>query len=87
MTGSTFSISNLGMLGAASFSAIINPPETAILVVGKIIDTAVPVQQEIVVRPMLTLTLRIDHRVIDGAEGTRFLSDLKAVLENPYLLI
>ncbi len=87
MSGSTFSISNLGMLGATRFTALINPPETAILAVGKIADLAVPLHQEVVVRPVMTLTLGIDHRVIDGAAGTRFLTDLKSLLENPYLLI
>ncbi len=87
MSGSTFSISNLGMLGAASFTAIINPPETAILAVGKISDTVVAVDGQVGVRPMMNLTLGIDHRVIDGAAGTRFLTDLKALLENPYLMM
>jgi pyruvate dehydrogenase E2 component (dihydrolipoamide acetyltransferase) len=87
MTGSTFSISNLGMFGIESFTAIINPPEAAILAVGKIMDTAVPVGKELTIRPMMALTLAVDHRVVDGAQAARFLAGLKEVLENPYLLI
>ena len=87
MTGSTFTISNLGMFGIESFTAIINPPESAILAVGKIMDTVVSLQDEVVVRPMMNLTLSADHRVVDGATGARFLADLKAALENPYVLV
>jgi pyruvate dehydrogenase E2 component (dihydrolipoamide acetyltransferase) len=87
MTGSTFTISNLGMLGIESFTAIINPPEAAILAVGKIQDTVVPAGEELVIRPMMALTLAVDHRVVDGAQAARFLAGLKEVLENPYLLI
>lgn len=87
MTGSTFTISNLGMFGIESFTAIINPPETAILAVGKMIDTPQALDGQIVIRPMLQLTLALDHRVSDGARAARFLTDLKAVLEDPYLLI
>jgi pyruvate dehydrogenase E2 component (dihydrolipoamide acetyltransferase) len=87
MTGSTFTISNLGMFGIESFTAIINPPESAILAVGKIVDTPVSVDGEVVVRPMMNLTLCVDHRIADGATGARFLADLKSALENPYLLI
>lgn len=87
MSGSTFTITNLGMMGISSFTAIINPPETAILAVGKILDTPVAVAREVVIRPVLNLTLAVDHRVIDGALAAAFLADLKSVLENPYLLI
>jgi pyruvate dehydrogenase E2 component (dihydrolipoamide acetyltransferase) len=87
MTGSTFTISNLGMFGIESFTAIVNPPESAILAVGKIVDTLVEVEGQIELRPRMHLTLSADHRVVDGAAGARFLADLKAVLENPYLLI
>jgi pyruvate dehydrogenase E2 component (dihydrolipoamide acetyltransferase) len=87
MSGSTFTISNLGMFGIESFTAIINPPESAILAVGKIMDTPVVVDKEIVVRPMMNLTISADHRVIDGATAANFLQDLKRTLENPYLLI
>jgi pyruvate dehydrogenase E2 component (dihydrolipoamide acetyltransferase) len=87
MTGSTFTISNLGMFGIESFAAIINPPESAILAVGKIVDTPIDVDGQIKLRPKMQLTLSADHRIVDGAAGARFLADLKAVLENPYLLI
>jgi pyruvate dehydrogenase E2 component (dihydrolipoamide acetyltransferase) len=87
MTGSTFTISNLGMFGIESFTAIINPPEAAILAVGKMVDTPVAQAGQIGLRPMMQLTLSADHRIADGATGARFLADLKAALENPYLLI
>jgi pyruvate dehydrogenase E2 component (dihydrolipoamide acetyltransferase) len=87
MTGSTFTVSNLGMFGIESFNAIINPPESAILAVGKIVDTPVKADGGIELRPMMSLTVCVDHRVVDGAGAARFLSDLKATLENPYLLI
>ena len=87
MSGSTFTISNLGMFGIESFTAIINPPETAILAVGKIVDTPMSTGDEIELRPMMNLTLSADHRIVDGATAARFLAELKATLENPYLLI
>jgi pyruvate dehydrogenase E2 component (dihydrolipoamide acetyltransferase) len=87
MAGSTFTISNLGMFGIESFTAIINPPESAILAVGKIVDTPVDVEGQIELRPTMHLTLSADHRIVDGAAAARFLADLKAILENPYLLI
>jgi pyruvate dehydrogenase E2 component (dihydrolipoamide acetyltransferase) len=87
MTGSTFTISNLGMFGIESFTPIINPPESAILAVGKIVDMPIGVEEGFELRPMMNLTLSADHRVVDGVAGARFLSDLKATLENPYLLI
>jgi pyruvate dehydrogenase E2 component (dihydrolipoamide acetyltransferase) len=87
MSGSTFTISNLGMFGIESFTAIINPPEAAILAVGQIVDAPVGADQQVVLRPMMNLTLSVDHRVVDGAAGARFLADLKKTLENPYLLI
>ena len=87
MTGSTFTISNLGMFDIESFSAIINPPEAAILAVGKIVNKPSDVNGELLIKPMMNMTLSVDHRVVDGAGGARFLSDLKSVLENPYLLL
>jgi pyruvate dehydrogenase E2 component (dihydrolipoamide acetyltransferase) len=87
MSGSTFTISNLGMYGVESFNAIINPPESAILAVGKMVDTPVAYQNQIVLRPMMELTACADHRISDGATVARFLADLKNVLENPYLLV
>jgi pyruvate dehydrogenase E2 component (dihydrolipoamide acetyltransferase) len=87
MSGSTFTISNLGMFDIESFTPIINPPEVAILAVGKIVDMPVGAEGGVELRPMMNLTLSADHRVVDGATGARFLSDLKNTLENPYLLI
>jgi len=87
MSGSTFTISNLGMFGIESFTAIINPPESAILAVGAIVDTMLSSGEGVEPRPMMNLTLSADHRVVDGAVAARFLAELKATLENPYLLI
>ena len=87
MTGSTFTISNLGMFGIESFNAIINPPEAAILAIGKMMDTPVKCADGCAFRPMIQLTASADHRIVDGAGVARFLSDLKSTLENPYLLI
>lgn len=87
MSGSTFTISNLGMFGIESFTAIINPPESAILAVGKIVDTYIKVADEMVLRPVMNLTLSADHRIVDGAAAANFLVELKNTLENPYLLI
>ena len=68
-TGSTFSVSNLGMFGIHEFTAIINPPEAGILAVGGIEDTPVVVDGQVVVRPRMRVTMSCDHRVIDGAPG------------------
>lgn len=87
MSGSTFTISNLGMFGIESFTAIINPPESAILAVGKIVDTYIKVENEMTVRPVMNLTISADHRIVDGAAAANFLVELKNTLENPYLLI
>jgi pyruvate dehydrogenase E2 component (dihydrolipoamide acetyltransferase) len=87
MSGSTFTITNLGMFGIENFTAIINPPETAILAVGKMTDTPIVINGQVVVRPMMSLTIAVDHRVNDGARAAKFLMELKATLENPYLLI
>lgn len=87
MSGSTFTISNLGMFGIEQFQAIINPPEVAILAVGKIIEMPVGIEGKIELAPVMHLTLSADHRIVDGVAGARFLADLKEVLENPYLMI
>ena len=87
MTGSTFTISNLGMFEIDQFSAILQPPEAAILAVGRIADKPVVRNGEILIRPMMTLTLSIDHRVLDGAIGASFLQSLKNYIENPFNLI
>jgi pyruvate dehydrogenase E2 component (dihydrolipoamide acetyltransferase) len=87
LQGSTFSISNLGMLGIDQFTALINPPEAAILAVGRTIEKVVKHEGSLVARPYMTLTLSVDHRVADGAAAARFLSELRSVIEEPYLLV
>lgn len=86
-TGSTFSISNLGMFGIEEFTAVINPPEAAILAVGAIADKVVAVDGEMQVRPRMRVTLSCDHRVIDGATGAAFLQTLQRYLEEPMMMI
>ncbi len=86
-TGATFSVSNLGMFGIHEFTAIINPPEAGILAVGGIEDTPVAVDGEVVVRPRMRITMSCDHRVIDGAQGSRFLQTLKGMLEEPTAIL
>lgn len=86
-TGATFSISNLGMFGIKEFTAIINPPEAAILAIGTAKQTAVVENGEIVVRNVMSVTMSCDHRVIDGATGAKFLQTFKQMLENPILML
>jgi pyruvate dehydrogenase E2 component (dihydrolipoamide acetyltransferase) len=83
MSNSTFTVSNLGMFGIDWFSAILQPPEAAILAVGRIVDKVVVRDGQIVIRPIMTLTLSIDHRVLDGVSGSNFLQSLKDYIENP----
>jgi pyruvate dehydrogenase E2 component (dihydrolipoamide acetyltransferase) len=82
-TGSTFSVSNLGMFGVDQFTAVINPPEAAILAVGAVKQEPAVRNGQIVVGHTMRVTLSIDHRALDGATGARFLADLTALLENP----
>lgn len=86
-TGATFSISNLGMFGIKEFTAIINPPEAAILAIGG--SNAMPVVRDgqIVVRNIMNVTMSCDHRVIDGATGAKFLQTFKEMLENPGMML
>jgi len=79
----TFTISNLGMFDVDSFNAIINPPQAAILAVGRIVDKVVPVDGLPAVRPILTLNLSFDHRVVDGVRGAEFLQTLSNLIQNP----
>ena len=79
----TFTISNLGMFDVDSFNAIINPPQAAILAVGRIVDKVVPVDGLPEVRPILTLSLSFDHRVVDGVRGAEFLQTLSNLIQNP----
>lgn len=87
MKGGTFTISNLGMFEVDSFTAIVNPPETCILAVGRIVDKPVVVDGQIVIRPMMNLCLSYDHRVIDGAPSAHFLQCVKHYIENPVWLL
>ena len=86
-TGSTFSISNLGMFGIEEFTAVINPPEAGILAVGTVEERPVVVDGQVVVQPRMRITMSCDHRVIDGAEGARFLATLKSFLEEPAAIL
>ncbi len=87
-TGGTFTISNLGMFDIVEFTAIINQPESAILALGKIQDRPVVTpEKEIKIKPIMNITLSCDHRVIDGAEGAKFLKTLKDLMENPLRLL
>lgn len=86
-TGGTFCVSNLGMMGIERFSAIINPPNAAILAVGATVKKPVVVKDQIVIGERMALTLSCDHRVVDGALGALFLNAVKAHLETPALLL
>lgn len=86
-SGATFTVSNLGMFGIDEFTAIVNPPQVGILAVGSMTDTPVVRDGQIVIRPMMNLVLTYDHRVIDGAPAAQFLSRVKELLENSYLMI
>jgi pyruvate dehydrogenase E2 component (dihydrolipoamide acetyltransferase) len=86
-TGSTFSVSNLGMFGIREFTAIINPPEAGILAVGAVEEIPAVVDGQVVVRPRMRITMSCDHRVIDGAQGSRFLNTVKAMLEEPAAIL
>jgi pyruvate dehydrogenase E2 component (dihydrolipoamide acetyltransferase) len=87
LSGATFSVSNLGMLPVDEFSAIVNPPEAAILAVGAIAEKPVVQNGQLAVGRRMRVTLSCDHRVLDGAMGARFLGDLKALLEAPLGLL
>jgi len=86
-TGNTFTVSNLGMMDIDEFTAIINPPDSCILAIGKIEATPVVENGAVVVRNLLKLTLSCDHRVVDGAVGAAFMQTLKAYLENPVTML
>ena len=86
-TGGTFSVSNLGMLDIDEFTAVINPPETGILAVGRMVQQPVVHEGTVAIRRRMRLTMSCDHRVIDGATGARFLQTLKGMLENPLALV
>jgi pyruvate dehydrogenase E2 component (dihydrolipoamide acetyltransferase) len=87
LEGGTFTISNLGMFRVEQFTAVLNPPQAAIVAVGAIEDRAVPVGAELAVRPMMTMTATFDHRAVDGAPAASFLQTLKESLEEPGLML
>jgi pyruvate dehydrogenase E2 component (dihydrolipoamide acetyltransferase) len=84
MTGGTFTITNLGMYGVDLFIPIINPPETAILAVGKVTEKPVVVNGQVTIKPIMGLTLAYDHRIVDGAPAARFLQKVRQVLESGF---
>jgi len=86
-TGSTFSVSNLGMMQIDQFTAIINPPEVAILAVGTAEDTPVIMNGDLTTRKRVRVTMSCDHRAVDGAVGARFLQTLRRLIENPLMLV
>ena len=85
-TGATFSISNLGMFGIEEFTAVINPPEGAILAVGAMAAKPVVKENQVAIRQTMRVTMSCDHRVIDGAVGPKFLQTFKQIMENPLYL-
>jgi pyruvate dehydrogenase E2 component (dihydrolipoamide acetyltransferase) len=85
--GGGFTLSNLGMYGVDAFNAIVNPPQAAILAVGRIADRVIAVNGQPVVQPTLTLTLSCDHRALDGARGAQFLGALAELIEEPLALL
>ena len=87
ITGGTFTLSNLGMYNVDTFMAIVNTPQAAILAVGRIADRLVPVDGQASVKPMMTLSLSCDHRVVDGARAAQFLDDLAKLIEDPWRLL
>ena len=86
-TGSTFSVSNLGMFGIDQFTAIINPPECGILAIGTASEQVVVVDGAVGTRTVLRVTMSCDHRAIDGAVGARFMQTLRRMIENPLMLV
>ena len=87
MRGGTFTLTNLGMYGIDAFMPLINPPETAVLGVGRIVAKPVVHNGEVVVRQMVALSLSFDHRVVDGGPAARFLQEVKGLVEEPGLLL
>jgi pyruvate dehydrogenase E2 component (dihydrolipoamide acetyltransferase) len=87
LDGGTFTISNLGMFGVDQFIAVLNPPQASILAVGQTREQVVPRDGELLVLPLMTMTLTCDHRAVDGATGAAFLGTIKAFLEFPGLAL
>ncbi len=86
LAGATFTVSNLGMFGIHGFTAVINPPQAAILAVGAVEPRPVVRDGEVVVRQMLTATMASDHRILYGADAARFLGRVRELLEQPVAL-
>jgi pyruvate dehydrogenase E2 component (dihydrolipoamide acetyltransferase) len=86
LEGGSFTITNLGTYAVDQFNAIVNPPQSAIMSVGRIKDRPVGINGELALRPTMIVTLSIDHRILDGAEGARFLDTLVKIIEAPYLI-
>ncbi len=87
ISGGTFTLTNLGMYNIDAFDAIVNTPQAAILSVGRIADRVVPVDRQVAIRPMMVMTLSLDHRVVDGARAAQFLDDLANLIEHPWGLM
>jgi pyruvate dehydrogenase E2 component (dihydrolipoamide acetyltransferase) len=87
ISGGTFTLTNLGMYNVDAFDAIVNTPQAAILSVGRIADRVVPVNGQVAIRPMMIMTLSLDHRVVDGAHAAQFLDDLANLIESPLGLL
>lgn len=87
ISGGTFTITNLGMFDVRDFTPIINPPQCAILGVGAMTDCPVAIDDSVVIRPIMVLSLTFDHRIVDGAQGAQFLKRVKELVQNPLLLL
>jgi pyruvate dehydrogenase E2 component (dihydrolipoamide acetyltransferase) len=87
LEGGTFSVSNLGMMDASNFIAVINPPQAAILAVAATHKQFVPIDGQPVIRDLMTMTMSTDHRILSGAAVARFLQEVKRLLQNPYSLL
>jgi pyruvate dehydrogenase E2 component (dihydrolipoamide acetyltransferase) len=87
LEGGTFSVSNLGMMDASNFIAVINPPQAAILAIAATRKQFVPIDGQPVIRDMMTMTMSSDHRIISGATVARFLQEVKRLLQTPYSLL
>jgi len=87
LEGGTFTLSNLGVYGVDQFQAILNPPQAAILAIGRIKDRPVALDGVVVVRPTMHLTLSVDHRLLDGVQAARFLERVAQLIQEPYLLV
>jgi len=87
LEGGTFTLSNLGVYGVDQFQAILNPPQAAILAIGRIKDRPVALDGAVVVRPTMHVTLSVDHRLLDGTQAARFLERVAQLIQEPYLLV